>query len=97
MELLESTVVRGGIRVNVLQSQSSQQPPSVVEVPVGRDVLLTATGGDGEAGDLGGNGGNGSDGEHGTAATRTTDATVSIPFIILAIFPIQTSSANNTF
>jgi hypothetical protein len=86
VELLESTVVQGGIRVNVLQSQSLQQPPSAVEVPVGRDVLLTATGGDGEAGDFGGNGENGSDGEHGTAATRTTDATVSIPLIILAIF-----------
>lgn len=97
MELLESTVVQGGIRVNVLQAQSLQQPPSAVEVPVGRDVLLTATGGDGEAGDFGGNGGNGSDGEHGIAATRTTDATVSIPLIILAIFLIQTSSANNTF
>ncbi|OCL06100.1 hypothetical protein AOQ84DRAFT_366097, partial [Glonium stellatum] len=75
VELLESTVVQGGIRVDMIRSESLQQPPSVVEVPVRRDILLSAAGGDGEAGNFGGDGGNGLDGKHGTAATRTADAT----------------------
>lgn len=77
VELSESNDVLEGIHVDVIRSESRQEPPSYVEIPAGRDVLFTAIGGDGESGHMGGNGQNGMDGIAGAPATRDTDATVS--------------------
>ncbi|XXG98999.1 hypothetical protein Hte_005332 [Hypoxylon texense] len=75
VQLVESPVVKGGIRAIVIASQSSQELPSTVDVPVGRDLLLTAIGGNGEDGMSGEDGGNGQDGVDGVDASETSDAT----------------------
>ncbi len=76
VELVESPVVQGGIRINVIASQSYQQLAPTTEVPVGRDILFTAKGGDGENGLDGGDGVDGMGGVDGTDATESSDATV---------------------
>lgn len=78
MQLVESPVIKGGIRAIVVASQSSQELPSFVDVPVGRDLLLTAIGGNGEDGMNGEDGGNGHDGVNGVDASEVSDATVRI-------------------
>ncbi|KAI1772106.1 hypothetical protein F4818DRAFT_188364 [Hypoxylon cercidicola] len=75
VQLVESPVVKGGIRAIVVASQSSQELPSFVDVPVGRDLLLTAIGGNGEDGMNGEDGGNGHDGVNGVDASEGSDAT----------------------
>jgi hypothetical protein len=76
VELVESPVVQGGIRINVIKFESYQQLAPTTEIPVGRDILLTARGGDGENGLDGGDGVDGMDGVDGVDATETSDATV---------------------
>lgn len=86
MQLVESPVVKGGIRAIVTASQSSQELPSSVDVPAGRDLLLTAIGGNGEDGMNGEDGGNGQDGVNGVDASETSDATVRINTAHAAFF-----------
>ena len=76
VELVESPLVQGGIRINVIAFQSYQQLAPTTEIPVGRDILFTARGGDGENGLDGGNGVDGMDGIDGVGATESSDATV---------------------
>ncbi|RYC54649.1 hypothetical protein CHU98_g11559 [Xylaria longipes] len=70
VEIVESPVIKGGLRATVLASQSSHELPSSIDVPVGRDLLLTAIGGNGEDGD------DGRDGVDGVDASETSEATV---------------------
>lgn len=67
----------------VIDFASMQQPPSTVEVPAQRNILLSAVGGSGEPGRTGGNGEDGLDGIPGVAATRESDATVSYYHLLL--------------
>lgn len=84
MQLVQSRVVQGGICAIVLASQSSRQLPSSVEVPVGRDVFLTAIGGNGEDGMNGEDGESGLNGADGIDASETSDATVRmVPAILV--------------
>jgi hypothetical protein len=76
VELTQSTTVQGSIHVDVARFESTQQPGGPFDVPIRRDILLTAIGGNGENGLDGGNGQRGIDGVSGTAATRVADATV---------------------
>lgn len=75
VRLSESNISQGAIRVERIEYSSTHQPPQNTEVPVGRNVLLTANGGDGECGHNGGDGQRGSDGVDGTGATKGSDAT----------------------
>lgn len=79
VELVESPAIEGGIRVNVVASESHQELAPFTDVPVGRDVLLTAKGGNGENGLDGGDGIDGMDGVDGVDATESSDATVRDP------------------
>lgn len=90
VELSESRQIYGGIHVNVIEVVSRQQPPSSVEVPVGRDILFTAIGGDGESGQPGGDGQDGDDGTDGIEATRVSDATVGKDSIFRVMKPLMT-------
>lgn len=76
MELVESPAFQGGIRINVIASQSYQQLAPTTDIPIGRDILFTARGGDGENGLDGGEGVDGMDGADGVDATESSDATV---------------------
>lgn len=76
VEIIESPVIKGGIRATVLASQSSHELPSSIDVPVGRDLLLTAIGGNGEDGMNGEDGVDGRDGVDGVDASETSEATV---------------------
>jgi hypothetical protein len=73
--LFESSTTQGAIRVELVKHSSTQQPPQSTEVPIGRNVVLTAIGGDGEPGDDGGHGQSGLDGADGVGATTASDAT----------------------
>ena len=90
---MESTVNAGGICVNVIDSQSHQQLPDSVEVPIGRELKLTARGGNGikqfdrsntasykrlTVPTLGENGCDGEDGEDGEQGDDGTDATEAV-------------------
>ncbi|KAJ8132669.1 hypothetical protein O1611_g955 [Lasiodiplodia mahajangana] len=75
VQIVESPVINGGIRAIVLASQSSRELPSSVDVPVGRDLLLTAIGGNGEDGMNGEDGADGRDGVNGVDASETSEAT----------------------
>jgi hypothetical protein len=77
VELSESTVRPGGVRVNVLAQDASNQVPTVTEILPRGNVLLTAKGGDGEPGRQGGDGQSGMPGTAGRDATQHTEATVS--------------------
>jgi hypothetical protein len=67
----------GGVRVNVLAQDASNQVPTVTEILPRGNVLLTAKGGDGEPGRQGGDGQSGMPGTAGRDATQHTEATVS--------------------
>jgi hypothetical protein len=73
----ESVEQEGYIHAVVVQWEGRQQPVPVVQVPPGRQILLSARGGDGEAGRTGGDGQSGLVGVAGAAATREQDAQVS--------------------
>ncbi|KAF2970549.1 hypothetical protein GQX73_g3031 [Xylaria multiplex] len=75
VQIVESPVIKGGIRAIILASQSSHELPRSVDVPVGRDLLLTAIGGNGEDGMNGGDGVDGRDGVNGVDASETSEAT----------------------
>ncbi|KAI0438286.1 hypothetical protein F4803DRAFT_535612 [Xylaria telfairii] len=75
VQITESPVIQGGIRATVIASQSSNKLPSSIDVPVGRDLLLTAIGGNGEDGMNGEDGTDGRDGVDGTDASETSEAT----------------------
>ncbi|KAI0185555.1 hypothetical protein EV127DRAFT_502358 [Xylaria flabelliformis] len=92
VQILESPVIKGGIRAIVLASESSHELPSSVDVPVGRDLLLTAIGGNGENGINGEDGVDGRDGVNGVDASETTEATVRTNNVYTASF----STDNNT-
>ncbi|KAI0965132.1 hypothetical protein F4678DRAFT_467800 [Xylaria arbuscula] len=74
VQIDESPAIKGGIRATVLASQSSHELLSYVDVPVGRDLLLTAIGGNGEDGMNGENGVDGRDGADGADASETSEA-----------------------
>lgn len=80
VQLSESEIVPEGVHTRVIRYTSRQQPPTIVEVPARRDVLLTAIGGDGENGKTGGDGQDGIDGVDGQPATREIDETVRFHF-----------------
>ncbi|KAI1129448.1 hypothetical protein F5Y10DRAFT_290977 [Nemania abortiva] len=75
VQIVESPVIKGGIRAIILESQSSHELPSSIDVPVGRDLLLTAIGGNGEDGMNGEDGADGRDGINGMDASETSEAT----------------------
>jgi hypothetical protein len=77
VELTESQAAQGSIHVAVVGVVSEHQIGTAFDVPVRRDILLTAIGGAGEDGQDGGDGQRGMNGVDGTAATRVADATVS--------------------
>lgn len=66
---------QGAIRVERMEARSTHRSPPVTEVPGGRDILLTAIGGEGEADQVEGDGQWGIDGVDGTYTTRPSDAT----------------------
>jgi hypothetical protein len=74
----QSSVVDGGISVDIISNGSLHQLPPVIEVAPNRIVRFSACGGNGQPGGIGGNGGDGMPGEDGVPATRTVDATVSV-------------------
>lgn len=75
IQLFESELSQGAIRANVVDYRSAHRPPPTTEVPIGRDLVLTTIGGNGEAGHQGGHGQEGLAGANGTNATTRTDAT----------------------
>ncbi|KAK5634158.1 hypothetical protein RRF57_009872 [Xylaria bambusicola] len=75
VQIVESPAIKGGIRAIVVASQPSDMLPSPVDVPVGRDLLLTAMGGNGEDGMNGEDGTDGRDGVSGMDASETSEAT----------------------
>jgi hypothetical protein len=75
IRLLESHITAGGISVTVVATEPQNQLARTVEVPVGRDLHLTAIGGNGEDGQTGGDGQNGMAGIDGVNATEVADAT----------------------
>lgn len=75
VQLSESNLSQGAIRVQRRENRSVPRLPEVTEVPVGRDIRLTAIGGRGENGHEGGNGQGGLDGQDGTGASEADDAT----------------------
>jgi hypothetical protein len=77
VELSESAIRTGGVRVSVLAQEASNQVPAVTEILPRGNVLFTAKGGDGEAGRRGGDGQAGMPGRAGRDATQHTEATVS--------------------
>ena len=58
--------------------------PSSIDVPIGRDLLLTAIGGNGEDGMNGENGVDGRDGINGEGASETSEATVRVNYAFSA-------------
>ncbi|KAF1848784.1 uncharacterized protein K460DRAFT_428134 [Cucurbitaria berberidis CBS 394.84] len=75
VQLFESNVSQGAIRVERVNYSSADQHPQSTEVPVGRNILFTATGGNGECGGNGGHGQNGYNGTDGVGASKASDAT----------------------
>jgi hypothetical protein len=75
--ITESSIVDGGISVDIVSNGSLHQLPPVIEVAPNRIVRFSARGGNGQPGGIGGDGEEGMPGEDGVAATRTVDATVS--------------------
>lgn len=75
IQLFESQTAQGAIHVRVLESTQAHHLPPATEVPVGRDLRVTAIGGIGESGHKGGNGQDGMDGVDGSDASRGSDAT----------------------
>jgi len=75
VRLFESERSQGAIRVDVENFSSSHRPPRSTEVAIGRDLILTAIGGNGESGHTGGDGQSGMNGANGTDATKGSDAT----------------------
>jgi len=57
------------------ENRSVHLLPEITEVPVGRNIKLTAIGGKGENGHNGGNGQGGLDGQDGISATEVDDST----------------------
>ncbi len=76
VELFESGVRAGAIRVAVVQQDAPGHVPASAEIAAHGNVLLTAKGGDGEPGRQGGDGQTGMRGRRGTNATRQEAATV---------------------
>ena len=74
--LSESQVQDGYVRATVIRSDSWQQPVPAVDVPPGREILLSSVGGDGEDGHGGGDGQTGLPGSEGLNATPEAEATV---------------------
>jgi len=78
VQVSESSVnMDGGLHIDVVAVQPQGALPSSIEIPAGRDVLLSAIGGSGEDGLNGGDGEDGLDGLDGTDATSVSFATVS--------------------
>jgi hypothetical protein len=75
VQLSESNLTQGGIRVQCRDNSSTHNLPEITEVPIGRDLRLTAIGGKGEEGMKGGDGQSGMKGEDGTDASEADDAT----------------------
>ncbi|KAN0083855.1 hypothetical protein V8E54_002943 [Elaphomyces granulatus] len=75
LRLSESREVYGGIHVDVIPTEPEGEVWPPMEVPVGRDILISAVGGNGEAGLEGGDGQDGLRGENGSDATEVVDAT----------------------
>jgi hypothetical protein len=73
--LSESQLSQGAIDVQVVDSTQSHRLPAHIEIPIGRDLRLTAIGGIGETGQDGENGQDGLDGVDGTPASKGSDAT----------------------
>lgn len=71
VQIVESPVIKGGIRAIVLASQSSHELPPSIDVPVGRDLLLTAIGSNGEDGMNGEDGVDGQPGVNGVDSSET--------------------------
>lgn len=78
VQVSESSVNEdGGLHIDVVAVEPEGVLPPAIEVPAGRDVLLSAIGGNGEDGRNGGDGEDGLAGMDGTDATVVLDATVS--------------------
>ncbi|KAK5123601.1 hypothetical protein LTR85_002639 [Meristemomyces frigidus] len=75
VELSESVESEGYLHAVVVRWDSWQQPVPAVDVPPGRDILLSAVGGSGEDGRKGRDGQSGLPGTEGLSATRETAAT----------------------
>ncbi|KAL9618831.1 MAG: hypothetical protein Q9160_006490 [Pyrenula sp. 1 TL-2023] len=75
VQLSESNLSQGAIQVETIEYRSMQHPPRITEVSIGKNLLLTAIGGEGESGHHGGDGQRGLDGVEGTGATTASDAT----------------------
>lgn len=75
VELSESNRSQGAICVRPVAPSPLLQPPLPIEVPVGKNLVLTAIGGDGEPGGTGGDGQNERDGRDGLNASRHSPAT----------------------
>ncbi|KAF2826494.1 hypothetical protein CC86DRAFT_417683 [Ophiobolus disseminans] len=75
VQISESQLSQGAIHVQVVESHQSHRLPTHSEVPIGRDLRLTAIGGVGEMGHNGGNGEHGLDGVDGMPASQGSDAT----------------------
>jgi hypothetical protein len=75
VHLAESRISQGAIDVRIVESTESHRLLPHTEVPIGRDLRLTAIGGIGETGHNGGDGQHGLDGVDGTPANKGSDAT----------------------
>ncbi|CAO2648302.1 Nn.00g075690.m01.CDS01 [Neocucurbitaria sp. VM-36] len=75
VQLSESQLAQGAIHVRVVESSQAHRLARDSEVPIGRDLRLTAIGGIGESGHGGEDGQRGMNGVNGIGATRGSDAT----------------------
>ena len=78
VELSESVDSEGYLHAAVVRWESWQEPVQAIDVPPGRNILLSAVGGAGEDGRKGGDGRSGLRGIDGLSATCETETTVSL-------------------
>jgi hypothetical protein len=91
----QSSVVDGGISVDIVSNGSLHQLPPMIEVAPNRIVRFSARGGNGQPGGIGGDGENGKPGADGAAATRTIDATVSSHLFVFFLSGLLVRSVTN--
>jgi hypothetical protein len=75
IQLSESQLSQGAIHVHLVDTSQPHSLPPDTELPIGRELRLTAVGGIGETGNNGGDGQHGLDGVDGTPASKGSDAT----------------------
>lgn len=75
IQLTESQRSQGAVHMQVVDSSQSHRPPTHSEIPIGRDIRITAVGGISETGQNGGDGQHGLDGVDGMPASKGSDAT----------------------